>query len=64
MITFQQFLEKKNWIQDAVGKPGSLTRAAKRKKKSVGEYCIKPPSKKAEKRCNLRKTLKSLGDKK
>lgn len=52
--------EKKDWIEDAVKKPGSLKKAAKRKKKSVSEYCLNPPSSKAEKRCNLMKTLKRL----
>lgn len=61
MKTFSQYLEeKKNWIQDAVGKPGALNKAAKREKESVGEYCENPPSEKARKRCQLRKTLKGL----
>lgn len=61
MKTFGQYLEEKNWIQGAVEKPGSLTKAAKRKKKSIAGYCTKPPSGKAEKRCNLWRTLRGLG---
>lgn len=58
--TFKQFLEKNNRIQDAVEKPGSLTKTAKKKKKSIAGYCENPPSGKAEKRCNLWRTLKSI----
>ena len=50
----------KNWIKDAIKKPGSLTAAAKREGKSISEYCQSPPSKKAKQRCNLAKTLKSF----
>lgn len=63
MKTFRQFLEEKNWIQNAIKKPGSLTRAAKKKKKSISEYCKNPPSKKAERKCNFYKTLKSFRNK-
>tara|TARA_R100001440_G_scaffold37685_2_gene57150 strand:+ start:1386 stop:1655 length:270 start_codon:yes stop_codon:yes gene_type:complete len=50
----------KNWIKDAIKKPGSLTAAAKRAGKSISEYCESPPSTKAKQRCNLAKTLKSF----
>ena len=62
-MNFETWLEsKKNWIKDAVSKPGALKKAAKRKKKSVASYCKNPPSGKAEKRCNLMNTLKKLGE--
>lgn len=60
MKTFVQYLEDKNWIKDAVEKPGSLSKAAKRKKKSISGYCKDHPSGKAEKRCNLWRTLKGI----
>ena len=50
----------KNWIKDAIKKPGSLTAAAKRKGMSISQYCKNPPSTKAKRRCNLAKTLKSF----
>jgi hypothetical protein len=66
MKKFSTWLEEKDnlWIQKAVSKPGSLTKAAKRKKKSISGYCKNPPSGKAEKRCNLFNTLKNLRKKK
>ena len=51
-------MSKKNWIKDAIKKPGSLTAAAKRKGMSISQYCKNPPSTKAKRRCNLAKTLK------
>tara|TARA_R100000353_G_scaffold44766_2_gene35962 strand:+ start:1247 stop:1486 length:240 start_codon:yes stop_codon:yes gene_type:complete len=53
-------MSKKNWIKDAIKKPGSLTAAAKRKGMSISQYCKNPPSTKAKRRCNLAKTLKSF----
>ena len=50
----------KNWIKDAIKKPGSLTAAAKAKGMSISQYCKNPPSTKAKRRCNLAKTLKSF----
>ena len=50
----------KNWIKDAIKKPGSLTAAAKRKGMSISQYCKNPPSTKAKRRCNLAKTLNSF----
>lgn len=57
-------MSKKNWIKDAIKKPGSLTAAAKRKGMSISQYCKNPPSTKAKRRCNLAKTLKSFKKKK
>lgn len=65
MKKFSEWLvERKYWIQDVIKKPGSLTKAAKASGKSIDDYCKNPPSSKAEKRCNLRDTLKGLKKKK
>jgi len=49
--------KKKNWMKGAVKKPGALNAAAEREGKSKTEYCAKPPSKKAKKRCTLWRTF-------
>lgn len=50
----------KKWIQGAIKHPGALKKAAEEKGESESEYCKNPPTGKAEKRCNLRNTLKKL----
>lgn len=65
MKKFSEWLVEKNlWIQSAVKKPGALTKAAEAAGKSIDDYCKNPPSAKAERRCNLRNTLKGLKKKK
>ena len=44
-------------MKGAVKKPGALNAAAEREGKSKTEYCAKPPSKKAKKRCTLWRTF-------
>tara|TARA_R110002020_G_scaffold363248_1_gene575523 strand:- start:42 stop:209 length:168 start_codon:yes stop_codon:yes gene_type:complete len=53
----------RNWIQKADIKKGALNAAAKKAGKSKSEYCAKPPSKKAEKRCNLWKVFRKMDKK-
>jgi hypothetical protein len=54
-------MAKKKWIQGAIKKPGSLTRAAKAKKMSVSEFCSQGGlSSTNKKRCNLAKTLSKV----
>lgn len=36
---------KKKWIQNAIKKPGALTKMAKRKGMSISAYCAQPKSK-------------------
>lgn len=60
LFTYLTEGKKKKWIQGAIKHPGALKAAAKEKGESESEYCENPPSGKAEKRCNLRNTLKGL----
>lgn len=54
-------MAEKKWIQKAIKKPGALTEQAKQKGMSISEFCSQPNlSPKAQKRCNLWRTLRKL----
>jgi hypothetical protein len=58
----EEDLNEKNWIQNAIKKPGALTAAAHRAKKSVGEFARehKHSGGKVGKRARLALTLKKI----
>src|ERR1035437_1366606 len=68
--SFENFNEKKNWIKDAIKKPGSLRSAAKRRGLIKGDETLSKTdlnklSKvkgKTGKRANLARTLKSMNE--
>lgn len=52
---------KKNWIKDAIKRPGALTKKAKASGKSISQYCSGGKlSTRTKRQCNLAKTLKSF----
>ena len=55
--------DKKNWIADAIKRPGDLTRKAKAAGMTISAYCAQPNlSARSKRQCNLAKTLKSFND--
>ncbi len=55
--------EKKNWIKDAIKKPGALTAQAKKAGKTLSAFMKSPgknPSPTTKKRIALAKTLKGM----
>ena len=55
--------EKKNWIADAIKRPGDLTRKAKAAGMSISAYCAQSSlSTRSKRQCALAKTLKSFND--
>ena len=54
-------MAKKKFIQSAIQHPGSLTRAAKAKGMSIGQFCAQGNlSGTNKKRCTLAKTLRGF----
>jgi len=51
-------LNEEKWIQKLDIKKGALTAAAEAAGKTISQYCQKPPSTLATKRCTLWKTFK------
>jgi len=57
--------KKRKWIQEAIKRPGALTKKAKAANKSISEYCSGSNlSAQSTKQCNLAKTLSGLRKKK
>lgn len=53
--------EKKNWIADAIKRPGDLTRKAKAKGMTIAQYCSQSSlSTRSKQQCNLARTLASF----
>jgi hypothetical protein len=55
--------KKKKWIQNAIKKPGALTKKAKAAGKTVSQYIANPgpnPSTRTKKQIALAKTLKKM----
>lgn len=55
--------KKKRWIQDAIKKPGALTKTAKRHGMSVSQFIANPPkgiSSITKRRIALAKTLRKM----
>jgi len=53
--------KKKNWISDAIKRPGDLTRKAKAAGMSISSYCAQSNlSSRSKRQCALAKTLRSF----
>lgn len=55
--------KKKNWIQDAIKRPGALTKKAKASGKTVSQFIANPgpnPSTRTKKQIALAKTLRKI----
>ena len=54
-------MAKEKWIQDAIKRPGDLTRKAKAAGMSIAQYCSQSNlSPRSKQQCNLYKTLQKF----
>jgi hypothetical protein len=57
--------KKKKWIQEAIKRPGALTKKAKAQDKTIAQYCASPNlTTRSKRQCALAKTLKKVRPKK